>query len=388
MVMFYNQPLATRFGTDLIGHIDTGDWTHIDIAVAWVRASGIAHLTPSLTRFLENGNHLKVVVGIDLDNTSKEGLEALLGLESRGAATVYVHHNEAGTIFHPKLYLFRNAVRATLIVGSNNITEAGLFRNTEAGLAINVGVGDDVILSTLNALDAWSDPSLGLARKLDIAFLTELVSHGYVKDEATVRAEMAARRSAAVPKGAPSKKLFGTLSVSAPARPGSPAGGSPGLPIKKSSTAPVNKGVAPKPAPNVVSAAGQVLLMRVRKARGTQVQIPLAVIRTPFFTGATQVFSVASGVTRGIHATHAARAGAGASPNTLKLEMPETSSMPDPVARFERNSSGVQYEVYDRASPQGRAIMRALEQGRKLKPPLTNLTVPSSPASSTWWRFI
>jgi hypothetical protein len=148
-------------------------------------------------------------------------------------------------------------------------------------------------------------------------------------------------------------------------------------------------GVAIAPISSTVTgAAGQVLLMRVRKARGTQVQIPLAVMRTPFFKGVTQVHSVASNVTRGIHATHAARAGVGSNPNTLKLEMPETGSMVDPVVRFERTSSGVQYEAYDSSTPKGYAIMQTLKQGLTVTPPSTFLTVPSNQTSSTWWRFI
>lgn len=79
--MFYSQPLATRFGTDLIRHIETGTWDRLDIAVAWARASGVAHLAPALTAALQQGKELHVVVGVDLDNTTKEGLESFLALE-------------------------------------------------------------------------------------------------------------------------------------------------------------------------------------------------------------------------------------------------------------------------------------------------------------------
>lgn len=159
-------------------------------------------------------------------------------------------------------------------------------------------------------------------------FLAELVANGYVKDEAVIRAEMAARRAAAKPKAGPTKKLFGSLSITAPSKP-SPVGAaaSPAATTKNAPAA-KKKPMAPSVSSPVANSTGQVLLMRVRKARGTQVQIPLAVMRTPFFTGATQVFSVASNVTRGIHPTHAARAKTGANPNTLKLEMPETQGLP------------------------------------------------------------
>ncbi|CAB3764291.1 phospholipase D-like domain-containing protein [Paraburkholderia solisilvae] len=381
--MFYSQPLATRFGTDLIRHLGAETWDRLDIAVAWVRASGIAHIAPALTAFLQRGKELHVVVGIDLDNTTKEGLEGLLSLQEHGTASIFIHHNEAGTIFHPKLYLFRNSTHGTLIVGSNNITEAGLFQNTEAGLEINVALNDPVIVSAENALDAWRDISLGLARRLDTEFLTELVDNGYLKDEATVKAEAAARRKS-VGSGTSRKKLFGGVSVTPPAKPASPpvAVSPAAAKAPKTSVPTAPAGAAPIPV-----TTGKVLLMRVRKARGTQVQIPLAVLREPFFGGATQVTSVADGVARGIHATHAKRAQS-TNPNTLKLEMPETHNMNDPVARFERSAAGIQYEVYDATSPKGQSIMQSLTAGRLMSPPTTRLTVPSAPNSSTWWRFI
>lgn len=387
--MLYTQPLALRFGNELIAHIKSGTWTNLDIAVAWIRASGIRHLEPALKLFLKAGGRLDVVVGIDFDNTTKEGLERLLQLRTHGNVSVWIHHNESGPIFHPKLYLFRNAEQAKLVVGSNNITEAGLFRNTEVGLEIDTVVGDPVIGAALDAIDSWRDPTMGLAHQLDAPFLASLVAAGYIKDEATVRAEHAARR-AAVPKGgkaAAGAKLFGSVNYAAPPLllQGTTPGATTSVTVASSKSA---KPLAKSPTATVPTAIGQVLLMRVRKARGTQVQIPIRVLSTPFFGGATSVMSVANGVTRGIHPTHARRAGPTSNPNTLKLEMPETSTMSEPVARFERTAAGIQYEVYDASSAKGHAIMQTLTNGLATVPPSTLLTVPSSPANATWWRFI
>lgn len=385
--MFYNQPLSTRFGTDFISHISSGTWNSIDIAVAWIRASGIAHLAPALTAFLKAGGKLSVVVGIDFDNTTKEGLENLLALNKHGDVSVFVHHNEAGTIFHPKLYLFRNATHAKLIVGSNNITEAGLYSNTEAGLEITTNAGDLIIASVIDALDSWRDTSIGLAHQLDSKFLADLVSNGYVMDEAHVKAKMAKSRTASGTTAGAKKKLFGSLPFTAPSKPASVGTTSPAASPSKKKSAATPSAATSTGHTTGAPTTGQVLLMRVRKARGTQVQIPLAVLKDPFFTGVNQVFSVAGAIIRRIHPTHAARA-KGGNPNTLKLEMPETSSMNDPIARFERTAIGVQYEVYDALSPQGRAIMQKLAAGRTTVPPTTHLTLPSNPSSSTWWRFI
>src|ERR1039457_1689264 len=108
--MLYNQPLAIRFRTELLRHVDQVDqvdpfWDRLDIAVAWVRASGMAYLSDRLGNFLGHGGQLSVIVGIDIQNTTREGLEALLDLEQCGRSETFVYHNEAGSIFHPKLYL-------------------------------------------------------------------------------------------------------------------------------------------------------------------------------------------------------------------------------------------------------------------------------------------
>lgn len=383
--MFYSQPLSTRFGTSLVGLIQSKVWKSLDIAVAWVRASGMAHLEVALKEFLHEGNKLSVTVGVDLDNTSKEGLASLLALQKHGAASIFIHHNEANTIFHPKLYLFQNSTHAKLIVGSNNITEAGLFQNTEAGLELELGIDDPIIASARNALETWRDTTSSLAKQLDDDFLAELVANGYVMDEGALRANAASRKKASRKSTGTATKLFGSVAVTPPQKPvASTKPPTPPLPgNNKGATNPVSAKNSPAP---VLPQIGQVLLMRVRTARGTQVQIPLAVSRAPFFAGVTQVLSV-GGATRGIHETHAKRA-KGKNPNTLKLEMPETAGMADPVARFERTTSGIQYEVYDSSSPQGMAIMQALHAGRKSAPPTTKLTLPSNPTSSTWWRFI
>ena len=386
--MLYSQPLSTRFGTNLISLLESGRWTSLDIAVAWVRASGTAHLAPALEAFLQAGNAVRITVGVDLENTTREGLQSLLDLQKSGSLSTFVYHNEAATVFHPKLYLFQNTTHAKLVVASNNITEAGLFRNTEAGLELELDIDDPVIVSARNALTAWRDTTLGITKMLDSAFLVELVNNGYVPNEASYKAAMAKRRNAAKVVGKPVKKLFGSLAVTAPNRPG-PAGPPPPPPAgptskKKASGTSASAGVAL----GQPSLPGQVLLMRVRTARRSastaQAQIPIS---EPFFNGVTQVFSVASNRQRAVSPTYAKRNPG--RPNTLKLEMPETVGMVEPVARFEQTSSGMQFEVYDATSPQGQLIMQALQDGLVVTPPTTKMKSPTKPHfNQTWWRVI
>lgn len=289
--MFYNQPLAVRFGTELLRHVDEVDqvdpfWDSLDIAVAWVRASGMDYLSERLANFLRHGGHLSIVVGIDIQNTTREGLQGLLDLEAHGRCETFVYHNEAGGVFHPKLYLFRNEEEARLIVGSNNITQSGLYVNVEAGLQVDTDVNAEVIAQTLDALSSWKDTTSRLAVRLDREFLERLVQGGYVPDEATAREQIRRERTPQPRGGRQSPPLFGGRRFVAPDLGGRrPAEGRP----------------APAPAARVPT--GTALLMRLRKAhvkdRPTQTQIPFRVVDT-FFRGATAVRSAHSGERHGI----------------------------------------------------------------------------------------
>ncbi len=376
--VFYNQPLAVRFGTELLRHVDQVDqinpfWDTLDIAVAWVRASGMAYLSDRLANFLQHGGRLSIIVGIDLQNTTREGLQALLDLEQHGHCETFVYHNEAGSIFHPKLYLFRNEEEARLIVGSNNITESGLYVNVEAGLQVDTSVNSTVIAQALDALSSWKDTTGRLAVRLDSDFLDHLIGKGYLPDEAAARAQQR-KRTASSRRDTP--PLFASRRFATPVRSAARSAAS------AAARAPRSPGPVPVAGAATV-AAGTVLLMRLRKAsvtdRPTQTQIPFRVVDT-FFTGSSEVRSTHSAEVHGI-----IEASARGTRNTIKLEMPEMKDFVQPVARFEKTPEGIVYEAYDVGSPQGNQIMTSLEEGRR--DGTTQMTI-SDADRATWWRFI
>lgn len=382
--MLYNQPLATRFGTDFITELQSSKWNRLDVAVAWVRQSALGHLTGDLENFLKAGHKMRFVVGIDLLGTSKEGLEALLALEASGDCTTFIFHNEAASVFHPKVYLFRKGNTGKLIVGSNNLTGAGLFQNTEAGLAIVGPCSQDPIKAAQLALTVWMDTSSPLVRQLNSALLVELEDNGYIISESAIRARHRAHRKSRDKARAGKTKLFGSAPVPVPSLPT----GKTSVASKPKIKSPTNANQAgPSAAPLPV---GKVLLLRPRLARGTQAQIPLRILKSGFFKGQLHAKSIASGVTRPISFTFPLQANGKKSttPNTAKIELPEAARMTDPVVRFVRTKTGIEFEVWDGGSAQGTSIKNALAAGLSLSPPRTILTVPSKPASSTWWRFI
>jgi HKD family nuclease len=360
--MFYNQPIAHRFGTAITNDIESGNWTRIEVAVAWVRRSGTKHLDRPIKEFLQTGGFAQFTVGVDIENTSAEGLSDLLDWQHHGNAETYIHHNEANTIFHPKVYLFHNELNARLIVGSNNITEAGFYLNTEAGLQIEAPINNPIIQDVKTTLAAWRDPNTHLAKKLDNIFLNDLVQQGYVLSESVLQQ----RRKSSIAKGSSRRKkgsqaLFGSQRYGAP-----PV---QGVPIKTRQT------------------PGTVLLMRVRRAsehaRRTQIQIPIKVINTYFFQGINSLVSAHDGRSHII--SQATARGGGL--NTIKAEIPEIAPMIDPVLRLERTLTAIIYQAFDGSSVLGYPIRQALLTGFRMNPATTFSSI-STRSNATWWRFI
>jgi len=122
-----------------------------------VRRSGTRHLLASLSSFLARGT-LRLTVGIDMEHTSYEGLHDLYPCNNLVFAEIYVIiTNRVGRSI-PNLSAL-NSKEAKLIVGSNNMTEDGLFVNVEAGLEIDARLDDPVISDVRAALATCVIPS-------------------------------------------------------------------------------------------------------------------------------------------------------------------------------------------------------------------------------------
>lgn len=387
MSTVYNQTVACRFGVELTDLLTNDYWTRFDVAVAWVRRSGLRHIRPTLTEFLQRGGVIRFVVGIDIENTSKEGLEDLLALAAHGNIQTIVHHNEHRSVtFHPKVYLFTNDEHARLIVGSNNLTESGLFTNTEAGLQVDAAVRDTVIVHMRAAIDSWADTEGNLARALDPALLTALVTGGYIATEETLqrRRALARSRPAGARGGRRPAPLFSSRAEVAPPPPAVPAAAT-------STATPATTGAPasspPRPrrrssAPQ--SGAGTVLLMRPRLSRdGKQMQFPIPLREGPFLGAVDEIVSDHDDVAHRVFPSYAR-----GKLNTYKMERPEGRDIVNTVMRVWHADDGtVRYRVFDPDSPQGRFIVQRLEEGRHTTPPETTMTT-SDPDHSTLYRFI
>lgn len=360
------------------GHLQ---WHTVEFAVAWANYSGMNRVFDPMHTFLSGGGRIRVTVGLDFGSTTYEGLGRLLELENDAdiITHVFFDENQACT-FHPKVFLFSNDDEARLLVGSNNMTGAGLETNIEAAVGFSGTLRDETISGAHHALAAWRDEERdSRIRRLTRELREQLRDRRYVLTEEEIRTR---RRADGALRAATELPLFGRSSIR-PLRPGHRTNGRA-------------EGVGR----TTGSAFGEVLLMRVRPRRdGNQFQISMKVLEASFMNGVEEVVSV-DGSVRGIGYNMARGVR-----NTARFEAPELRAMQNPVARFQWVNAGraereptrvLQYEIFDADNDdEGLTILRKLEEGIAT-PPLTRLeelsqeeTVLSTSnlANAQWYRL-
>lgn len=383
--MFIVQP-ENRFGhyicSELLSERDGQlQWHAAEFAVAWSNYSGVNKLFDSLSNFISRSGVLLVTVGLDFGSTTYEGLGRLLELERIGKISTYVFFDEnRACTFHPKVFLFRNKEEARLVVGSNNMTGAGLETNIEASLGLSGKLDDKIIKEACHALNNWRDQIKdSRIKRLTRDFLEQLRDRGYVLTEEELHTK---RRSEQKLRHVGESPLFGRSSIR-PLRPGRNT-----------------KGVVGDVGKTTGSLLGDVLLMRVRPRRnGNQIQISMKILEASFMHGVEQVVSKGGTIRQiGYNLARGNR-------NTARFEAPEMKDMNNPVARFQwvnlsppRKKSKIvlQYEIIDaEKSEEGKAILKKLEEGITT-PPITKLeelsqeeTVLSTTkrSSAQWYRL-
>jgi HKD family nuclease len=320
---------------------------HVDIASAWARASGVGLLWKALTELLDRGGSIRAVVGLDRENTSIEGLEMLLKLQ--GQVELWIRHNEASSIYHPKLYAFETATHARVYIGSNNLTGAGLSSNEELSAFLTEAKGGALQNSVGEYMAALIDTTENLARPLDTGFLKQLIDAGYVLPEARLRGKSARSSAANAKAGA----LFGFKTP------------------KRRKVPPELLAGPIEPSPAGPSADWKRVFVKLRLARGTQGQLPVPVahelrrrLGEKEIDGPIPIILKNNDVPRVISPTFAKRSPDHA--NTYKIEA--LASEEDPVIKVELIGNQVLVEQFDTATPAGKAILRFVLDGLHTDP--------------------
>ncbi len=162
----------------------------------------------------EHGATVRVVVGIDLYGTSEEALSEILswGVDARVAK-----QGRPGHTFHPKLYLLERENLAEIFVGSNNITEGGLYRNFEclAHVAYDLPVDQAAYQLAQDSLAPLLDPTGPIVRPLSEELIQRLARQGVVRPQRELQRRM--RQAEAVERPRLGEEpLFGNIHIPDP----------------------------------------------------------------------------------------------------------------------------------------------------------------------------
>lgn len=176
-----------QLGNEISELLDSeASYTRIIFVSAFVALRTVLRLREQLLRYVENGADLRFTVGIDLGGTSREVLEELLRWDCE---TFVFHSTIARATFHPKIYLFESETRATLFVGSNNLTDGGFYSNFEAATRYDFDFPEDVsdYERLLRPLTSFLYPQGGAVQHLNANLIQTLVARGELPSEAEAR---------------------------------------------------------------------------------------------------------------------------------------------------------------------------------------------------------
>jgi len=190
-----------------------GNISNVTIVSAFVSRVTAMRLKERLRDLAANGSSVKLVIGVDMGGTSKETLQEL----ASWPVDIFVFKNRRpGITFHPKIYRVERANKAEIFLGSNNLTDGGLFTNYEGAVHITYDLPADreQYDAASTELAGFLAPSAQVTRKLDTPYLQILVNRDDIPTEAEARKR---QRSARIGNQGSSAEAFGTEST--PGRP-------------------------------------------------------------------------------------------------------------------------------------------------------------------------
>lgn len=125
--------------SELIDHLRNVEFDHVDIAVSFIKMSGLNLVMRALEDALDRGVRLRVLTTDYLGLTEPDALVRLLDLQKDNgeAVSVRVFHDPQVS-FHPKAYLFYSAAGRpeAAFVGSSNLSRSALSGGIEWNLLV------------------------------------------------------------------------------------------------------------------------------------------------------------------------------------------------------------------------------------------------------------
>lgn len=174
------QPFDNMLGSTLKRKISSR-FDRITIVSAFVRSAGVLGIKEELEQFRNNGGHVTIIVGVDMNGTSYEGLLSVI--ECSDEAYVVGFSNQS-VIFHPKIYLMEGQDEVWAAVGSNNLTRGGLWSNVECYEEFegNIVENKDRVSELNNIISRLKSEDYG-SRRLDRNLVDLLRDLHYISSE-------------------------------------------------------------------------------------------------------------------------------------------------------------------------------------------------------------
>lgn len=124
------------------------------VLVAYLSWNGLKMIYKELERFYDEGNNVKMIVGLSNDAKEIHVLRYLRERMPRGDFLVFNASN-MDYIFHPKLFFFDNYDSLSVYIGSSNLSSGGLYTNSECVVKVTLNRIHDKKLIT-DFEDIWT----------------------------------------------------------------------------------------------------------------------------------------------------------------------------------------------------------------------------------------
>ena len=146
----------------------------------------VLRIKPKIEAAKAAGGDVRLVLGVDLGGTSKQVLQEVA---SWGVPVTIVKNRIVGVTFHPKVYLLRWSDQVEIFVGSNNLTEGGFYKNSEATTRTKYNLPADAgpLAKGLQELERFLNPSGPTAALLTPSYLASLLALPEIPSEAEAR---------------------------------------------------------------------------------------------------------------------------------------------------------------------------------------------------------
>lgn len=175
-----------QLGNEIRDLLETHTLKSLCMVSAFVGLRAILRLREAILEQKQHGADVLIIVGIDLGGTTKEVLEELL----RWGCRVYIAHNAIPrSTFHPKCYIFEGERKAVVFVGSNNLTDGGMFSNYEIAVEYSFNLPSDVASYNdfLGQLSPITSPDESIMRELTEDLIKVLVKRNQIPIQEEVR---------------------------------------------------------------------------------------------------------------------------------------------------------------------------------------------------------